>query len=155
MESAAKQVAGFIAKFDAPVQKLIRSCRAAVRKRYPTAVELVYDNYNFLVFGFSPSERAGDALFSLAAHSKGMNLFFLQGAVLPDPSRILQGNGVQVRFIRITSAEQLIAPDIDALFHAAEINSQVQMPAGGKGYTLVKSISAKQRPRSQGKAAGS
>ncbi|HXS96401.1 MAG TPA: DUF1801 domain-containing protein [Candidatus Limnocylindrales bacterium] len=154
MESAAKQAAGFIAKFDPPVQKLIRECRAAVRKRYPAAVELIYDNYNFLVFGFGPSERAGEALLSLAAHSKGVNLFFLQGAALPDPTHILEGSGKQVRFIRLESAARLSDPHVDALFHSAEMNMRVPMPREGKGYTLVKSISAKQRPRSAAKTAG-
>ena len=37
VESPAKQIAGFIAKFDAANAKLIRAARAAMRKRYPTA----------------------------------------------------------------------------------------------------------------------
>ena len=59
---ATKQIAGFIAKFDPAVAKLIRQCRAEVRKLLPTAVELVYDNYNFLVFGYATSERASDSI---------------------------------------------------------------------------------------------
>src|SRR6266576_3541270 len=56
--SPEKQLASFIAKFDPKVAKLIRACRAEMRKLFPTAVELVYDNYNFFVIGYGPSERA-------------------------------------------------------------------------------------------------
>jgi hypothetical protein len=63
-ESPAKQVAGFIAKFDPTVAKLIRASRAALRKRFRTANELVYDNYNFFVIGFSTTERPSDCMVS-------------------------------------------------------------------------------------------
>lgn len=70
-KTAARQVAGFIRKFDEKMAKAIRSARAAVRKRFPSAIELVYDNYNFLVFGFCSTERASDAIVSLTADAKG------------------------------------------------------------------------------------
>ncbi len=62
LESPARQVAGFIAKFDPKVAKAIRASRAALRKRFPTANELVYDNYNFFVIGFSATERSSDCV---------------------------------------------------------------------------------------------
>ena len=38
------QLDSFIGKFDEQNQQLIRSVRSALRKRLPTAHELVYDN---------------------------------------------------------------------------------------------------------------
>ncbi|PYP75058.1 MAG: hypothetical protein DMD35_22480, partial [Gemmatimonadetes bacterium] len=64
--SPAAQVASFIAKFDPAVARLIRSTRTAMRKRLPTALELVYDNYNFLAIGYPSTERASDCVMSLA-----------------------------------------------------------------------------------------
>jgi hypothetical protein len=87
--SPAKQVDNFIAKFDPPMAKLIRSVRRALRKRFPTAIELVYDNYNFFVIGYSPTERPTDYIVSLAANAKGVGLSFNHGASLPDPTKIL------------------------------------------------------------------
>ena len=49
----------FIAKFEPRLQKLIGAARRELRRRFPTAVEVVYDNYNFLVFGFCTTERTG------------------------------------------------------------------------------------------------
>lgn len=146
-ESPAKQLAGFIAKFDARVGRLIRSTRKAVRRRFPTAVEMVYDNYNFLVFGFSSSERPSDAIISLAANAKGVGLCFIYGATLPDPHKILQGSGNQTRFIRLESAATLAQPEVEALLKAAVKQAKTPLPAAGRGYTIIKSVSAKQRPR--------
>ena len=67
--SAATQLGTFIAKFNAGDRALIRSVRAAVRKKLPTAHELVYDNYNFFVIGYGPNERASDAVVSIAARA--------------------------------------------------------------------------------------
>src|SRR4051812_11094232 len=97
----AKQVASFIVKFDPSVAKLIRASRTALRKQFPTAIEQVYDNYNFLAIGFCTTERTSDCIVSVAANSKGVGLSFYHGASLPDPHKILQGSGKQNRFIRL------------------------------------------------------
>ena len=89
--TTAKQLAAFIDKFSPKDQRLIRSIRRAVRARLPTANELVYDNYNFFVIGYSPTERPSDAIVSIAAHANGLNLCFLRGATLPDPAGVLLG----------------------------------------------------------------
>src|SRR5258706_791926 len=102
---AEKQLKGFVEKFEPGHQLLIRAVRKALRKRFPTAYELVYDNYNFFVIGYSPSERPSDALVSVAAGANGVGLCFVRGARLPDPKKILLGSGNQTRFIRLPSAD--------------------------------------------------
>jgi hypothetical protein len=148
--SPTRQIAGFIAKFDPALARLIRQCRAEVRKLLPTAVELVYDNYNFLVFGFATTERASDALISIAAASNGVGLCFIHGASLPDPQRILLGSGKQTRFIRLPTIAPLRSPAVSALLQAAVARAARPLPAKSDGYTVIKSISAKQRPRRRG-----
>jgi len=144
---AEKQLAAFIAKFDAPGQKLIRAVRAALRTRLPTAHELVYDNYNFFVIGFSPTERPSEAIVSIAAGASGVGLCFIQGAKLPDPGKLLLGAGKQTRFIRVESAEVLARPEVEALLAAAVLRAKTPFPASGRGALVIRSISAKQRPR--------
>jgi hypothetical protein len=146
-ESPARQLAGFIDKFDPAIAKLIRSARAAVRKRLPTAIELVYDNYNALAIGFGPTERASDAIVSVAAYARGVNLYFIYGASLPDPHKILKGSGNQGRFIVFDGAAVVGRPEVQALLRAAIRHGKTPLPAAGRGYTVIKSISAKQRPR--------
>jgi len=145
--SPAKQVAGFIAKFDPAIAKLTRSCRSVVRKRYPSAIELVYDNYNALAIGYSPTEKTSEVVFSLAVYARGLNLYFMYGRSLPDPNGLLQGSGTQGAFIRLESVATLDEPKVIDLIQRAVKRQKPTFPAKGKGYTVVKSISAKQRPR--------
>jgi hypothetical protein len=146
-KSPAKQVAGFIGKFDSGAARLIRAVRAALRKRFPTANELVYDNYNFFVIGFSATERSSDCLVSLAANASGVNLNFYYGATLPDPGKILLGSGNQNRFIRLESAATLAKPEVEALLCAATVQAKTPLPSSGGGRTIVRAVAAKQRPR--------
>ena len=146
-ETPAKQLAGFLARYDPAVAKLARSTRSALRKRLPTAIELVYDNYQFLALGFSATERASDCLVSLAISPKGVALSFYYGASLPDPKGILLGSGNQNRFVRLESAATLAIPAVEALIRAATTQAATPLPSTGRGYTVIKSISAKQRPR--------
>lgn len=147
MESSAKQVAGFIAKFTPEMQKKIRAARRAMRQRLPTAVELIYDNYNFFVMGFSPTERPSEAILSLAADKNGIALCFLWGKTLPDPQGILKGSGKQVRSVRLEDAGMLQRPEIGALLKAAIVQSATPFPKSGRGKTVIRSVSAKQRAR--------
>src|SRR2546428_20670 len=87
--STSKQVAAFITKFDPKILKVIRMCRAELRRLLPTSIELVYDNYNFFVIGYAATERASDCIVSIAAAANGVGLSFYRGASLPDPRRIL------------------------------------------------------------------
>src|SRR5258705_7038613 len=90
---AEKQLKGFIAKFEPSHQTLIRAVRKALRKRFPTAYELAYDNYHFFVLGYGPMERPSDCIVSMAAGANGVGLCFIRGARLPDPNKILIGSG--------------------------------------------------------------
>jgi hypothetical protein len=145
--SPSKQVEAFIRKFNPAVAKLARSARAAMRKRLPTAVELVYDNYNALALGFATSERTADVIVSVAVYANGVNLYFMYGRSLPDPNKLLQGEGNQGAFIRFTDNSVLDDPAVDALLTAATKHARPPLPSTGRGYTVVKSISEKQRPR--------
>ena len=127
--------------------KLIRECRAAMRKRFSTANEMVYDNYNFLVIAYCNTERPSDCLMSLAANAKGIGLHFLYGAALPDPHGILQGSGSQNRFVRLESAASLNSAPVRELLAAASARADPPFPPSGRGKLIVRSISAKQRPR--------
>ena len=146
VRAAQAQLAGFIARFDATNQSHIRKIRAALRKRFPRAHELVYDNYNFFVIAYSPTARPMDAILSMAADANGVQLFFLYGKKLPDPKKILRGSGNQVRSIRLETPAVLARPEVKALIDAATANAK-PMPEKGKGVLVIRSISPRQRPR--------
>jgi hypothetical protein len=144
---AERQLRSFIAKFERPHQTLIRALRRALRKRFRTAYELVYDNYNFLVIGYSATERPSDAIVSLAAAANGVGLCFIHGARLPDPERLLLGSGKQTRFLRLESVEVLDRPAVCALLAAAVAQAKTPLRARGHGQLIIRAVSPKQRPR--------
>ncbi len=142
-----RQLASFIGKFDAKRAALIRAARKVLRRRMPTANELVYDNYNFFVIGYCSTERPSDCIVSIAAAANGVGLSFYYGAAIPDPHDLLLGSGSQNRFIRIESAATLARPEIKELITAAIAQGETPLPASGKGKLVIRSISKKQKPR--------
>jgi hypothetical protein len=144
---AEKQLQRFIDKFEPKHQALIRAVRKILRKRLPSANELVWDNYNFFVIGYSATERPSDSIVQIAAAANGVGLAFYHGASLPDPHRILLGSGSQNRFVRVESMETLNRPEVKALIDAAEAQAKVPFPASGGGKVIIRSISAKQKAR--------
>jgi hypothetical protein len=147
-DSAAEgQLKSFIEKFEPKNRTTIRAARKALRKRFPTANELVYDNYNFFVIGFGPNERPSDCFVSIAAAANGVGLCFLYGARLPDPGRILSGSGKQTRFVRLPDATVLEQPEVQTLLSLAAERARVPLPRTGCGELIIRSVSLKQRPR--------
>jgi hypothetical protein len=146
-QEAEAQLTGFVDRFAPDHQRLIRAVRKTLRRRFPTAVELVYDNYNFFVIGYGPSERPSDAIISVVAGANGVSLCFLHGARLPDPGKILLGSGKQTRFVRLDSVAVLSRPEVEALLTAAAAQARTPFATSGRGTLVIRSVSAKQRPR--------
>jgi hypothetical protein len=147
LADAERQLKTFIAKFGPAHQALIRAVRSRLRGRFPTANELVYDNYNFFVIGYGPTERPSDCIVSLVGGANGVGLCFTHGARLPDPKKILRGSGNQTRSIHLESADVLARPEVEALIAAAIDKAKTPFRPGTRGKLIIRSISAKQRPR--------
>lgn len=141
------QLRSLIEKFDPKDQRFIRSVRSAVRKRLPTANELVYDYRSFFVIAYSSTDRPTDAIAATAARPDGVRLYLMQGPRLPDPKKLLMGSGKQARFIRVSSARELAHPDVEALIAAAIDLAGVPLPSKGRGRLIIRTFAAKKRPR--------
>jgi hypothetical protein len=141
------QLRAYIDKLDPKNQKLFRSVRAAVRKRFPTANELAYDYSHALVIGYAPADQGIDSIVAIRASATGVSLYFSQGPELPDPKGLLRGSGKQVRFIQVEAASQLAHPDVEALIAATIDQARVPLPSKGKGSLIIKSDGAKKPPR--------
>lgn len=145
--SPAKQLAAFIAKYSPEVAAEARKVLAAMRKRLPGAVEMVYDNYNWLVIGFGPTDRPSEAIFSIVLTPRWVTLCLLQGAKLPDPQRLLKGSGKQVRHIRLIDGTTLDTPAVRALMAETVARATVPFEESTRRRLIIKSISEAQRPR--------
>jgi hypothetical protein len=147
MKSADAQLREFIARYSPPIAKRARAVLAKMRQRLAGATELVYDNYNGLVIGFAPSERASEAPFSIVVYPKYVRLFFLDGADLPDPDGLLDGSGKIVRSIVVDDAAVIDRPAVKRLMTEAIRKMETPFPKAARRRLFVRSVVAKQRPR--------
>jgi hypothetical protein len=70
------------------------------RARFPGARLMVYERRGQLPIGFAPATRGG-AVFSIVLYPRWVRFFFLEGVALDDPNGRLEGDGNQVRSIRL------------------------------------------------------
>jgi hypothetical protein len=146
--SPKSQLEGFISKYSPGVAADGRATLGKLRRLVPGAVELVYDNYNWLVVGFGPTERASEAVLSVVFTPRWITLCFLQnGPRLPDPDGLLRGSGKVVRSLRLASASDLNQRPVRSLIDAALDRALVRIDPTGRPRLVIRSISAKQRPR--------
>jgi hypothetical protein len=144
---AQEQLDGFIDKFTPQVAALTRALLEKMKARIPGAQILVYDNYNALAIGFCRNDKAGQAILSLAVMPRWVTLCFLSGKALSDPHLLLKGEGSRVRNVRLHTPEALDDPRIEALIAEALTITLWPIDPNEPPRLIVKSISAKQRPR--------
>jgi hypothetical protein len=143
----AQQLRSFLAKFDPRVAASARAALVRLRKKLPGAIEIVYDNYNALAIGFGPSEKASEAIFSIAVFPRWVSLFLLQGAKLPDPDKVLKGSGTRSRHIVLSDRNILEQPAVKKLMALALKSARKPLEPKQRRQLIIKSVSAKQRPR--------
>ena len=129
-------------RYTPEIRAVANAALMKMRERLPGAVELVYDNYNALVIAFGTTDRASDALFSIVLYPRWVTLFFLDGARLRDPKKILEGSGKIVRHIVLKSADDLDKPEVRELMKQA-----LGKTSFDERRLVIKSVSKKQRPR--------
>jgi hypothetical protein len=147
---AQQQLDGFIDKFTPEVAALTRALLARAKARIPGAVIPVYDNYNALAIGFGASDRVKDVVLSLAVMPRWVTLCFMWGVRLSDPHKLLEGEGSQVRHVRLMREDALDDPRIDQLIEEALANADRPIDPTAEHCLVIKSVSAKQRPRRPG-----
>ncbi len=138
------EIQSFIDQYAPETAAEAMECRSKMRSIIKNGFELVYDNYNALVFAYGPTEKSRTASISIAVYPHWIRLFFLEGKDLDDPDSLLEGSGKQVRSVKLHSAEDLEMTNVRALIHKAMGDSFESAPPLK---TVVKSVSAKRRPR--------
>ena len=144
---AQAQLDAFFDKYAPQVASDGRRALEFLSARLPTATRLVYDNYNALVVGFGTTDKVRDIILSIALYPRYVTLFFARGVGLPDPQGILEGSGSTVRGVRLVPLARLQSPEVAALIDSAVANATKPLPSSGYGPLTIKSISARQRPR--------
>jgi len=154
-----KELLKFLKPYPPQVQKMALWLRDLVWDLYPDSNELIYDNYNAVAFGWSPTDRLGHTFCSIAASSNYVHFGFYWGSEIADPDKLLLGKGNQYRYIIVRSADDFPKPYMKKLLQEAYVNSLAKVKDQKQiitGTTIVKSISpTKKRPgMAGGKKAG-
>ena len=143
--SAEAELRTLIAKFAPAHLRLIRAMRQSLRKRLPTAHELVYEYRDWFVISYSPNEHGYEGVLGIRASADGIKLFFNRCKELPDPAKLLQGSGGQVRSIDMEGASTLARPEVASLIDEAIARNPVPFARAGRGSVVIRSTSAKMR----------
>jgi len=142
----------FLKPFPADIRETAFWLREFVWDLYPHTNELIYDNYNAVAFGWSPTDKVGHTFCSIAVgrSSNHVHFGFYWGSEISDPDKILLGQGNQYRYILVKSKADFPKTYIKKLLKEAYVNSIAKVKDSNqimKGQTITKSISpAKRKP---------
>jgi hypothetical protein len=143
-----KDLLTFIRPYPPEVQELALWLRDWVWDLYPNCNELIYDNYNTVAFGWSPTDRLGHTFCSIALAAKYVHFGFFWGSEIADPEKRLLGKGNQYRYIIVKEKADFPKTYIKKLLKEAFANSLAKVrdkTSLVKGQTITKSISPKKR----------
>jgi hypothetical protein len=145
--SPSSQLNAFIKCYSSDMARAFKLARKKMRALIPRGYELVYDNYNGLGIGYGPNERSPGAVVSIVAYPRWITLFFLYGARLDDPKRLLEGSGSRVRSIRLKSPNDLDDLAIQLLIWQALSPYIEAFNQCSKLSLTIKAIAKKRLPR--------
>ena len=146
--SAEAELRRLITKFAPDHERLAGRARRWLRKRLPTAHEVIYEYRDCFVISFSPSERGYEGVFAVRGSADGVRLYFNAGKDLPDPEKLLRGTA-RARYIDLEGASTLARPAVMQLFDAAIRRNRVPFPRTGRGPVALRSAAARKSPRSR------
>ena len=146
-----KDLIKFLKPFGEEITDLVMWLRDFAWDLCPKANELIYDNYNAVAFGWSPTDRVGHTFCNIAVgrSSKNVHFGFYWGSEISDPDKILLGQGNQYRYILVTDKKKFPKAYIKKLVNEAYANSLSKVKDKTQivyGQTIVKSVSDKKRP---------
>lgn len=142
--SAEAQLRTLVGKFAPAHLRLIGAMRRGLRKRLPTAHEVVYEYKDFFVISYSPNGHGYAGVLAIRASANGVRLYFNRGKELPDPAKLLQGSGNQTRWIQLEGTSTLARPTVALLIEEAIARNRVPFAPTGRGPVVIRSVSAKQ-----------
>jgi hypothetical protein len=132
------QLLGFLDAYDRPIAELALALREIILDEVPGATESIYQVYTVAIwFGFSGKMK--DMFCYIATNAKHINLGFPRGSTLPDPNRVLEGEGKAMRHIIFARAAELERNYVRRYIRAAIEQLGAAASTGGTGKSVVKS----------------
>ena len=114
-----RQLLTYLAPYDPHVSSLSLALREIVLEEAPQAIESLVNGYAVSV-GFSfTGKPLKDGFCHIVTYADHVNLGFNRGALLPDPNRILAGNGKLIRHLTFRNHDELERPIVRRFLQAA------------------------------------
>lgn len=142
----------FLKPFKPELSKLVLWLREFVWDLYPSVNELIYDNYNAVAIGWSPTDRVGYSFcnVSVMRTNESIQFGFYWGSQIEDPEKQLIGNGKQYRYLVVQSKKDFPSAYIKKLLKEAHKNSVSKVKDPKQlivGQTIIKSVSPVRRTK--------
>src|ERR1700689_5630986 len=132
------QLLGFLEAYDRHISDLALALREIVLEEAPNASESIYQVYTVAIwFGFSGKMK--DMFCYIATSARHVNLGFPRGSTLPDPNRVLEGDGKAMRHIKFASLRDLERPFVRRYIRSSIEQLGAGPSVGGTGKSVVKS----------------
>jgi len=105
----------WLANLPLELQTITRALIAVARKNMPKTHEFIYHD----AVGYSVNDSPFDRICYIAPQKKGyVNFGFFFGAGLPDPRKLLIGEGKRLRHVKVWSVEEAKNPALAKLIAA-------------------------------------
>jgi hypothetical protein len=145
--AAEAELRTLITEFAPAHLRLVGAMRRWLRKRLPTAHEVVYEYRDCFVVSFSPSEHGYEGVLGIRGSADGVQLFFNRSKELPDPAKLLRGSGSLCRSIDVEGTSTIARPEVARLVDEAVARNPVPFARAGRGSVVIRPTSAKKRRR--------
>jgi hypothetical protein len=131
------QLLGFLEAYDPHISDLALALREVILEEAPDASESIYQVYTVAIwFGFSGKMK--DMFCYIATNAGHVNLGFPRGSSLPDPNRVLEGEGKTMRHIKLKSLRDVERPFVRRYIQTA-MEQAAPLGTAGTGKSVVKS----------------
>ena len=100
------------------VTGIAEQLRVLIIGLYPDVVEVPWPKQKIIGYGVGPKKMSEHYCY-IGAFKKHVNLGFYYGAILPDPQRLLEGTGKNLRHIKVNTLEAVDQPAVRDMLRAA------------------------------------
>lgn len=95
----------FVNHSEPKMRNLARKVREYVRSAYPDLIERLDKGYWVIRYG--TGEKMNDDVAYISTHKAHLNIGFMRGSQLPDPTGLLEGTGKMLRHVKIKKETDL------------------------------------------------
>ncbi len=107
----------FLKGYPPPVREIAVKARELILSVLPDATEKVYPGWKVIQYGAGADMKSVFA--AISPQRERVNLGLANGADLPDPDGLLEGDGKAIRHVKLTSPQAAGAPAVRELVRGA------------------------------------